>query len=646
MSARSSIRLVVSWALLISLAAGSFQWVTAQETTPPKAAEETGTKPAEATPTAESLPSRQEALALRYQRFEATLLQLAEYLRKTDPDRAELLVRAIGKSKEQRIQDQLGQLVELLKQQKLGDAIEGQETAVSEMLLVLQLLQSEDRKDEIEREKARIRDLIKDVNKLVLKQTDVRAATEKGSSDKLPDQQRDVADATQKLMDKIDAQDAQKQANANGKPGDSGKPGKPSGKEGEDKPAGDKTEEDMPKDPKDPADPSDPSGMGKEGTGKPGANTKPKDPKDPMGKPKDPMGKPNQEGDKPPMDGDKPPMDGDKPADSGMPSDSSGKPMPGKGKPMPSPSSPPMPNDGSTPPMPPPGDDDGDNPPPPPGAQDSQQQQNRTAGRQELEQAKREMEDAIQELKKKQLNKASDKQDQALADLLKAKERLEEILRQLREEEKELMLAALEARFRDMLGRQINVYNGSVALAAVPAPQRTDKHRGRAIELARSEDEIALLAAKVLTLLKEEGSSIAFPEAVLQLREDMLIVARRLERVEVEEVTLGIEKDIIESLEEILEALQKELEKSKDKKQQPPPPPGQPQDQALVDALAELKMLRSLQYRVNRRTKQLGRLVEGEQAADTDLIEQLRGLSQRQSKIQQHTYDLATGRNR
>lgn len=645
MSARSSIRLAVTWALLISLAAGSFRWVTAQEAAPAEPAPPAAGTPPAATPAAESLPSRQEALALRYQRFEATLLQLAEYLRKTDPDRAELLVRAIGKSKEQRIQDQLGQLVELLKQQKLGDAIEGQETAVAEMMLVLQLLQSEDRKDEIEREKARIRDLIKDVNKLVLKQTDVRAATEKGGSDKLPDQQRDVADATQKVMDKIDAQDAAKQANANGKPGENGKPGKPSGKPGEEKPEGDKPEGDMPKDPNDkPADPSDPSGSGKEGSGKPGSQGKPKDP---MGKPKDPMGKPMADGDKPPMDGDKPPMDGDKPADAGMPSDSSGKPMPGKGKPMPGQSGPPMPSDGSTPPMPPPGDD-GDSPPPQGGNQDSQpqSQQNRTAGRKELEQAKREMEDAIEELKKKQLNKASDKQDQALAELLKAKERLEEILRQLREEEKELMLAALEARFRDMLARQINVYNGSVAVAAVPAAQRTDKHRGRSIELARSEDEIALLAAKVLTLLKEEGSSIAFPEAVLQLREDMLIVARRLERGEVEEVTLGIEKDIIESLEEILEALQKELEKSKDKKQQPPPPPGQPQDQALVDALAELKMLRSLQYRVNRRTKQLGRLVEGEQANDADLIQQLRGLSARQAKIQQNTYDLATGRNR
>ncbi|HID21063.1 MAG TPA: hypothetical protein EYP14_01500, partial [Planctomycetaceae bacterium] len=35
------------------------------------------------------LSTRQEAIAIRYRRFESTLLQLAEYLRKTDPDRAE-----------------------------------------------------------------------------------------------------------------------------------------------------------------------------------------------------------------------------------------------------------------------------------------------------------------------------------------------------------------------------------------------------------------------------------------------------------------------------------------------------------------------------------------------------------------------------
>ena len=71
----------------------------------------------------------------------------------------------------------------------------------------------------------------------------------------------------------------------------------------------------------------------------------------------------------------------------------------------------------------------------------------------------------------------------------------------------------------------------------------------------------------------------------------------------------------------------------------------QQQQQGLVNKLAELKMLRSLQYRVNRRTKQLGRLVEGEQAIDRDIVSQLKQLSDRQSKVQKATYDLSTGKN-
>ena len=126
----------------------------------------------------------------------------------------------------------------------------------------------------------------------------------------------------------------------------------------------------------------------------------------------------------------------------------------------------------------------------------------------------------------------------------------------------------------------------------------------------------------------------------------MLTVARRLERADVGEITQNIEADIVESLKEILEAMQKELEKLKDQKQQQQqqqqqekkPPP-------LVNKLAELKMLRSLQYRVNRRTKQMGRLVEGEQALDADVVGQLRLLSERQAKVQKATHDLATGKN-
>jgi hypothetical protein len=48
---------------------------------------------------------------------------------------------------------------------------------------------------------------------------------------------------------------------------------------------------------------------------------------------------------------------------------------------------------------------------------------------------------------------------------------------------------------------------------------------------------------------------------------------------------------------------------------------------------------------VNRRTKQMGRIVDGEQALEADIVNQLKQLSERQAKVQKATHDLATGKN-
>ena len=65
--------------------------------------------------------------------------------------------------------------------QSRPDAIERQEEVIKQMQLILELLMSEDRRDEIDKEKARIRDLMKDLDKLIGKQTDARANTERGA---------------------------------------------------------------------------------------------------------------------------------------------------------------------------------------------------------------------------------------------------------------------------------------------------------------------------------------------------------------------------------------------------------------------------------------------------------------------------------
>ena len=606
---------------------------------------------------APNLAASQEAIEMRYRRFEGTLQQLSEYLRKTDPSRAELLVRAIGKSKEGRIPDQLQHLTELLKKDQLGDAVERQELVVAELQSLLELLMSEARKDDLEREKKRIQDLIKDVNKLIGKETDARAETERGGNNtELQNQQKQVADSTRKLVQKIESQDsakkkgknddgsdsrskADKQNDKNAKSGDQKssdpKPGdseNPDSKEGHNPPS--KPREGDPENP----DGKSESGDDKKNPDEPSADDKPSKPRDDEGK---------KGGEKKFDDSDAKPGESPKPGESqdGKPQDGNpqgGKPQ--KGKPQLG-----KPQDGEPqdqPPQPSPDQPDQQDPSPEDEGDSQKKQPDKTAGREELERAKQEMDRAIEELKKNNKKNASDKQDKAIAELMKAKEKLEEILRQLREEEKELVLVQMESRFRDMLLKQEAVYNGTLAIHAVASDKRTDRHRNRAVELARNEDEISLLAAKALTLLKEEGSSIAFPEAVEQIRDDMLTIARRLDRVDVGEITQNIEQDTIESLKEIIEALQKELEKLKDKKQQQQQQQQQQKDQkGLVNQLAEMKMLRSLQYRVNRRTKQLGRLVDGEQAVDVDVVIQLKQLSDRQAKVQKATYDLSTGKN-
>jgi hypothetical protein len=548
----------------------------------------------------EPLAAGQDVINRRYKRFEDTLYKIAEALRRSDPDRADLLLRAIGKSKEDRISQQMADLVQILKENKqLGDAIERQGDVVSQLHSLLDLLLSEDRQKELKEEQARIKKYIEEVNKIIAKEKANRADTERGApADEVAGQQKKIADQTEGLGKQISKDDAAREAKgkpSGGKPSD-GKT--PDGKSGSPKPDDGKSEDAKPGDGK-----PDEKGPNEN---KP-ANGKPADGKPSDGKPSD--GKP---GDGKPGEGEPSPG---KPSD-GKPSEG----QPGEGQP----------NDGD-----------------PPEGKQSNQQERQTPGRDELERAKRDMERAIDKLKKKQRHDASDAQDDALANLQKAKEKLEEILRQLREEERERFLAMLEARFQRMLALQLIVYDGTIKLDKTPDGDRSGRHSTRSLQLARQEDEIALEASKAIMLLREEGTAIAFPEAVEQMRDDMRIVVSRLERTDVGELTQAIEREIIDALEEMIDSLQKEIEKNKDKKKdEPPSKEGQPQDPALVDQLAELKMLRTLQMRINHRTKRLGRLVEGEQAQEQDIIGQLQNLADRQARIQKATYDMATGRNK
>jgi len=113
--------------------------------------------------------------------------------------------------------------------------------------------------------------------------------------------------------------------------------------------------------------------------------------------------------------------------------------------------------------------------------------------------------------------------------------------------------------------------------------------------------------------------------------------------------TQGLVRDLVVSLEEILDAVEKVQREQEQQQQQQGQGGGRPADpgeQPLVDKLSELKMLRTLQIRINARTRRYADLLtEGvERAEQPELLDALDRLSRRQRKIERAAHDIVSGR--
>ena len=256
------------------------------------------------------------------------------------------------------------------------------------------------------------------------------------------------------------------------------------------------------------------------------------------------------------------------------------------------------------------------------------------------------MREARSRLEEAKRRDARQEQEKAIEELETARAELEEILRQLREEEVERLLVQLEARLRGMLRAERAVLAGAEKLAAEQAAADRERQL-EAVRLSREQNVIGLDAAKALTLVRDDGSAVAIPEALEQVRDDSAQAASRLARGDAGGTTRGILQDLVTSLEEMIAALEKaQREQEARKAGGPGGRPAEPGQQPLVDKLSELKMIRSLQMRVNGRTKRFSKLLidAAEQAEEPELLEALERLAERQRKIERAAHDIVTGR--
>ncbi len=237
-------------------------------------------------------------------------------------------------------------------------------------------------------------------------------------------------------------------------------------------------------------------------------------------------------------------------------------------------------------------------------------------GKKNIELAVPKQKNAAGSLKEAKPSKSRRDQKDAEDQLQEAKKKLEDALAQLRQELQEEVLRALEERFTAMLAKQV---------ALTSRTKVTQKRRKRIEALAQSgivptsiktacrqiskgERSLEVEANSALRLLIEEGSTAVFPEIVKELAGELKAVAKLLETYETGEVTTVRQQEVERLLKALIEALRRQIE-YKDNDQQ-----GQSQsdgDQPLVPLSAELRMLRTLQEGVNRKTKVVNKLKKG-----------------------------------
>jgi len=274
---------------------------------------------------------------------------------------------------------------------------------------------------------------------------------------------------------------------------------------------------------------------------------------------------------------------------------------------------------------------------------------------QAMRQAQKRMKQAQEQLEKMEKKGAVEDQEEAIAELQKARAELERLLRQLREEELMQTLQYLDARLRKMLQLEKAIRSQTEQLEKQQSQPETENGSPRQIQILASrlgvdQSKVIEDADAALMLLREDGTAQAMKESLEQTRFDMLEVEERLRRADVGSITQSIEDTIIESLQEMIDAVAQAKKESQERSQrdqnQPPGSQAAQDEQNLIDQLSELRMIRTMQRRINERTARYEELLREGKSDIAVLEKNVDELARQQLRIRQILRDMSLGRNR
>ena len=664
----------------------------------------TGQPPTAAEPkSATDLRSPQELNAELFRKFQRELLFLAQKLERSerpeDKERAKVIFAALELAKKENVENQFQKMVAGLGKggtnlQQL-DSVSGQDTQLTKVLQeILSILMTDDAATVLKQERERLEKILAEARDILRNQKTIRAMTdvERVEAARIAKDQNQVTDRTKELAKRLGSEpkdagkgqegiakaepkpeaksgddegaakpDTQqsKSSSKDSKRGDPIKPGqesgadkKPAGKDaksanGDDKASPEDKQSDQAGSPR---DSGDQEGASKEGASKEGASKEGKE-----GSGKDAAGKEgsNKEGHGKEAAG--------KPTSK---SDGKGQGQ-GKGQDKPSPDSGgegkgSNAKEGEQQQAKQQGGAKGGGQPQPggqpqqgaqqPGQQAQHQQQAQQPGRKQLQDAYPHQKSSEDDLKKDQREQATKQQEKAIEQIAKAIQELEKKIKQLREEEMLKLLANLEVRVNRMLAMQIEVYEATKAIDSILLKNngvKTTAEVQKSQQQADKEIDIIAEAENTLKLLESEGTAVAFARVLDEVRQDMIAVQRRLNDTYVGKDTQEVEENVITMLKEMLLALKKaqqdqQQQQKQDQQQQQPQKPG---DKKLIEQVAELKLIRTLQMNVNSRTKGTAERYKGEQASSPIIQAELKQLADKQANLQDMVNKIASGNN-
>jgi hypothetical protein len=278
----------------------------------------------------------------------------------------------------------------------------------------------------------------------------------------------------------------------------------------------------------------------------------------------------------------------------------------------------------------------------------SSKSQGPVPGKRHVERAEDEQKRAQDDLENRYVKDASEKEDEAVQQLEQAQEAMREALIQARKREQEELLKTLGIQFQEMLAKQRELTKRTEALdkerlGSLPAdaPTRPELNRAQRIECAgisKGEGELRDQADQANELVKEEGSATILPIVVEEVKQDLSRLAELTDKRDTGRFVVSLQHDVERSLEELIEVIKKEIEERKGGGGGGGGGGSGSQEDPLLPASAELKMIRAQQMRVNGKTKEFD---VGRGQPDSELTpdqrEACRHISEKQARVAEFT---------